>query len=208
MRSIRVLYILTLSATLAWSHADLDSFSDEDYGIDSPLFSSDDLSGSQLFTDDISMGDNSAFTNSLIDGDANFLFAESLADCSSDDAFQPRRKIRVRNDPSCPSGLGSNNPSVRLPNADDLNKIANSSPDSSKLDKNRNKGLGYYSICPSGSKKIVDWVVCGIQGGAIGLATWKYDVVDAELCECFAWSFPRIYSSFLFFTCTYTTSNE
>lgn len=192
MRSNGGLYFLTLLAMLAQSHAALGSVSDGDYGVDPPLFSSDDLSGFNFFTDPDIVGDNSAIGDLSTNDDTTPLFADNIDDCSSNDALQPSSKIRARDNQLCPSGLGSNNPAVRIPNVDDLDNLVNPNPDSSKPEKVWHKGLGYYSICPSRSKKPADWVVCGIQGGSHGQATWEFDVYDAELCELLIYFKPSL----------------
>ena len=182
MRSNGGLYILTLLAMLAPSHAALDSPSDGDYGVDSPLFSSDDLSGFRSLTDSDVVIDDSMLGDLSTNDNTDTLFAENIDGCSSDDIFQPGRKMRARDNLSCPSGVSSNSPAIRLPNVGELENVVKPDPDSFKPQEVWHRGLGYYSICPSQYKKIADWVVCGIQGVASGQATWEYDVFDADLC--------------------------
>lgn len=184
MRSTCGLCVLALLATLVQSRDQLNLFSEEVYNVDPVLFSSDDLSSSQFFMDDYIANDDSAFADLSINDDTTFLFAENLESCSFDDDFQPSRKLRSRDNPSCPAGSSSNNPSVRLPNLDDRENSIDPNKDTSNPEKVQHKGFGYFTVCPSRSKNVPDWVVCGIQGFSNGVATWEYDVYDAELCMC------------------------
>lgn len=181
---MRWIYVLTLVAMLAQSYAALSLLSDGDYSVDSPLFSSDDLSSFHFFTDDDSVPDDSVLGDLSTIDDNTAIFAGNIDDCSSDNAFQPGRKIRARQDSSCPSGSGSSNPAIRLPDVNDVEQTVkpDTKPEIFKPQELWHKGLGYYPICPTRNKKPADWVVCGIQGLSLGPATWEYDVYDADLC--------------------------
>lgn len=178
---------------LAPSHAVSQSPSNGNYGVDSPLFSSDDLSGFHSVTDSNVVSDDSLLGNLSTNDDTTTLFAENIDDCASDDTIQPGRKIRARDDLLCPSGLGSNSPAIRLPSVGDVENVVKPDPDSFKPQEVWHRGLGYYSICPSQYKKLADWVVCGIQGTSIGQAMWEYDVYDADLCTSSIWFIPCSY---------------
>lgn len=178
------LCVLAALATLARSRAQLKGSANEgeSYDPDSFLLPSDDLSTFEPLTDENAVGDNFAFTDPSTNDYTSSLFADNLNDCSPNNGLQPSRKIRARDKPLCPTPSNSDSPPIDFPNLDDINVVdpANRQTTPEVV---RKAGLGYYNICPQGYKAVPDWVICGLQGFSRGLATWEYDVYDADICK-------------------------
>ena len=176
--------ILAALATLARSRAQLEWSSDEaqTYDPSSLLLSSDDLSNFEPLMDDNLVSDPSAFTDPLANDYTSSLFADNLDDCSLENGLQRSRKLRVRDEPLCPTPSNSDRPSVELPNLGDIN-VADPADRQKTPDAVRNGALDYYNVCPQAYKVFPDWVVCGLQGIARGQATWETDVYDADICK-------------------------
>ena len=191
MRSIQALFIFAGMATLADSRADFDFFSDEDYSVDPLLFSFDDLSESYFLADDNIFGENIigddlAFTASLANNDDTVsLFTDIFDECSLDGGgFGPSRKIRARENPSCPVESSSNSPAVRFPNLDDLETNANPvtwhGPETQNL-----AGFGprITNKCVRGVQPFPQYAVCGNRVKTRGMDIDEYSLFDAEICK-------------------------